>query len=260
MADLLHLFRAEFLKLSSTRTALGLFIAALVVSVVPAVLVMSLVPRHALADGGSALAATGLTIVPILAVVFGILGMTNEYRHGTITYTYLTTPRRGIVIVVKLICYGIVGTAVMAATALLVVLAIDAIGALRDIALPWLTASTISDLQTLRDAGMFLVAAGMMTAFGVSLGALFRAQVPTVAGVVVWALAVESIITVIKPRVGIYLPFAAFQQLTMGGTAHVGEPVDLPSLTRPEAFLVSLAYIAVFSVAAVFTSMRRDVT
>ena len=258
---MIDLIRAEFLKLSSTRTALGLFIAAIVVSVLPAVLVMSLVPRNALSDGGAPIAASGLTIVPILAVVFGILGMTNEYRHGTITYTYLTTPRRGIVMIVKLVCYGIVGTAVMAATALLVVLAIALIAALRDIALPWLTASSVFDLKTLRDAGMFLLAAGMMTAFGVSLGALLRAQVPTVAGVVVWALAVESIIAVIKPRIGIYLPFAAFQQLTMGGALRTGEAdAIMPSLTRPEAFLVAIAYIAVFSVAAVFISMRRDVT
>lgn len=258
---MIDLIRAEFLKLSSTRTALGLFIAAIVVSVLPAVLVMSLVPRNALSDGGAPIAASGLTIVPILAVVFGILGMTNEYRHGTITYTYLTTPRRGIVMIVKLVCYGIVGTAVMAATALLVVLAIAFIAPLRDIALPWLTASTVFDLKTLRDAGMFLLAAGMMTAFGVSLGALLRAQVPTVAGVVVWALAVESIIAVIKPRIGIYLPFAAFQQLTMGGALRTGEAdAIMPSLTRPEAFLVAIAYIAVFSVAAVFISMRRDVT
>jgi len=256
----MDLIRAEFLKLRSTRTALGLFIAALVVSVVPAVLVMSLVPRDALSDGGAALAASGLTLVPILAVVFGILGMTNEYRHGTITYTYLATPRRGVVMVVKLLCYGIVGAAVMAATALLVVLAIALVAALRDVAVSWLTTANVSDLETLRDAGMFLLTAGMMTAFGVSLGALFRAQIPTVAGVMVWALAAEGIVAVIKPHIGIYLPFAAFQQLTMGASLKVGENLDLPSLTRPEAFLVAIAYIAVFSVAAVFTSMRRDVT
>jgi hypothetical protein len=255
------LLRAELFKLRSTRTAFGLFIAALVVSVVPAVLVMSLVPRDALSDGGAPVAAAGLTLVPILAVVFGILGMTNEYRHGTITYTYLATPRRGTVMIVKLVCYAIVGTAVMAATALLVVLSIAAIGALRGVALPWLTASNVSDLETLRDAAMFLVTAGLMTAFGVSLGALFRAQVPTVAGVVIWALAAESIIAVIKPHIGIYLPFAAFQELTMGGALRTGEAdALLPSLSRPEAFLVAIVYIAVFSVAAVFISMRRDVT
>jgi len=256
----IDLIRAEFLKLRSTRTALGLFIAAIVVSVIPAVLVMSLVPRDALSDGGAALAASGLTLVPILAVVFGVLGMTNEYRHGTITYTYLATPRRGIVIVVKLFCYGIVGAAVMAATGLLVVLAIELVAALRDVPVPWLAASSVSDLTTLRDVGMFVLTAGMMTAFGVSLGALFRAQIPTVAGVVVWALAAEGIIALIRPRLGIYLPFAAFQQLTMGASLKAGEGDGLQTLTRPEAFLVAMAYIAVFSVAAVFISMRRDVT
>ena len=33
-----------------------------------------------------------------------------------------------------------------------------------------------------------------------------------------------------------------------------------PALTRPQAFLVSIAYIAIVSVAAVFISLRRDVT
>ncbi len=254
------LIRAEFLKLSSTRTAFGLFIAALAVSVLPAILVMSLVPRAALSDGGAAIAASGLTIVPLLAVVFGILGMTNEYRHGTITYTYLTTPRRGIVMIVKLVCYGVAGTLVMAATALLVVLAIALIAAVRDIPLPWLTTANASDLETIRNAAMFLLTTGMMTAFGVSLGALLRAQVPTIAGVMVWALAIEGIVAIIKPRIGMYLPFAAFQQLTMGDALNVGEASGLLALTRPEAFLVAIAYIAVFSVAAVFISMRRDVT
>ena len=77
---------------------------------------------------------------------------------------------------------------------------------------------------------------------------------------VVWALAVESIIAVIKPRVGIYLPFAAFQQLTFGGSVGAEGSSGLPTLTQPEAFLVAIAYIAVFSVAAVFISLRREVT
>ena len=142
-------------------------------------------------------------------------------------------------IVVKLVCYAIVGAAVMAATALLVVLAIALVaGAPRHRACRGSRRPTSPTSSTLRDVGMFLLTVGLMTAFGVSLGALFRAQVPTVAGVVVWALAVESIIAVIKPHLGIYLPFAAFQQLTMGGALRTG-PADaiMPSLTRPEAFL-----------------------
>ena len=257
MIDLIH---AEFLKLRSTRTALGLFIAAVVVSVGPAILVMSLFPHDTLSEqsGVSVAAIAGLTIVPVLAVVFGILGMTNEYRHGTITYTYLTTPRRGLVIVVKLICYAAIGAAVMAATALLVVAAIGVIAALRGVQVPWLQASNIDDLTTLRDIALFLVTVGFMTAFGVGLGALFRAQVPTVAGVLIWALFVENIIAVIKPHIGKFLPFTAFQQLDFGA-AQSGDAAS-SALTRPEAFLVSLVYIAVVSIAAVFISMRRDVT
>ena len=257
---MIDLVRAEFLKLRSTRTALGLFVAALLVSVVPAILIMSFFPVSVLGgdSGGSAAAATGLTLVPMLAVVFGILGMTNEYRHGTITYTYLATPRRGLVMVVKLVCYALVGAAVMALTALLVLAAIAAVASFRDIQLGWLQVSQAGDWRTIRDVLLFFATVGLMTAFGVGLGALFRAQIPTVAGVLIWALAIESIITVVKPRVGQYLPFAAFQQLDFG--ARAGTEAGTASLSRPEAFVVGVAYIAAVSLLAVYISMRRDVT
>jgi hypothetical protein len=38
------------------------------------------------------------------------------------------------------------------------------------------------------------------------------------------------------------------------------EALTESALTRPEAFLVSIAYIAIVSLAAVFISLRRDVT
>ena len=47
--------------------------------------------------------------MPLVLLVFGILGMTNEYRHGTITYSYLVTPRRWQVMVMKLVVYLLVG-------------------------------------------------------------------------------------------------------------------------------------------------------
>jgi ABC-2 type transport system permease protein len=254
---MIDLIGAEFLKLRSTRTALGMFIAAVLVSVGPAILIMALVHRDMLSDGGtSAAAAAGLTLVPILAVVFGVLGMTNEYRHGTITYTYLVTPRRGLVMLIKLFCYALVGAAVMVVTGLLTVAAIGAVAAIRNVHVPWLEASTITSLTTVRDLALFLMTVGLMTAFGVGLGALFRAQVPTVAGVLVWALVVEGIIGLVSRRVAMYLPFSAFQQLNFGEA----QGSEALKLTRPEAFLVSVAYIAAVSVAAVYLSMRRDVT
>lgn len=254
---MIALIRAEALKLSSTRTALGLFIAAVLVSVVPAAVFMGVAPKDFISDNAS-VAAMGLNIVPILAVVFGVLGMTNEYRHGTITYTYLGTPRRWVVIVVKLICYGVVGAAVMVLAGALVVLTIEIGAVVRGVSLSWLHASAVTDGDTLLHLVLLIVTVGLMTAFGVALGALFRAQVPTVAGVVVWALAIENIIVALKPRIGIYLPFTVFQQLDVG-SSETGSDV-ISTLSRPEAFVIGLAYIALASLLAVFISMRRDVT
>jgi hypothetical protein len=253
------LVRAETIKLSSTRTALGLFAAAVGFSLIPAILVTALLPRDVLEESGAiAGAAFGLTVVPMLALVFGILGMTNEYRHGTITYAYLDTPRRWMVVAVKLVCYGVVGAAVMALTGVLVVVSIYVVAGIRDVPV---TAGQgpDADLVTTGNIALFIATVGLMTAFGVGLGALLRAQVPTVAGALVWALVIEPVIVALKPTVGKFLPFTAFQQLNFGGPGAGTEGIDL-GLTRPEAFLVSIAYIALVSVAAVYISLRRDVT
>ena len=117
------LFSAEILKLTSTRTALGLLIAGLLASIVPAILVLVFVPASGLEEEGAPFTVLlGATIVPTLGLVFGILSMTNEYRHGTITYSYLVTPKRWQVIAVKLVVCFVVGVAVLALVGALLVL------------------------------------------------------------------------------------------------------------------------------------------
>jgi hypothetical protein len=106
-------------------------------------------------------------------------------------------------------------------------------------------------------AALILLTSGLATSFGVALGALIRHQVITVAGTLIWALAVESIIAGLKPAVGQWLPFTAFLQVVVN--AEEAEAAA-PALSRLEAFGVSVVYIVVASVAAVYTTMRRDVT
>jgi hypothetical protein len=254
----IDLVAAEFLKLRSTRTALGLLIAAVLVSVVPAILVLIFAPAEFLEDesvGGLTLVVAGATIVPMLGLVFGILSMTNEYRHGTITYSYLVTPRRARVIVVKLFVCFVVGVVVLALVGFLVTLTALVGYEVRGLELE---TGTLFDDGVALTIVLVLLAAGLEASFGVGLGALFRNQPATVAGTLIWALAVESIVVGLKPKIGLYLPFAALDQV-VSGSISMGAETEI-GLARPEAFLVSLAYIAVVSVAAVYTTMRRDVT
>ena len=68
--------------------------------------------------------------------------------------------------------------------------------------------------STLGDYARQLVVAGLVTTFGVALGALIRAQIITVAGALIWALFVENIIYVLKPAIGNWLPFVVFNQVS----------------------------------------------
>jgi len=258
----IDLLRAEVLKLRSTRTTLGLLIDALLIAVLPTIIAVLLIPEEELAaTEGAVIAVLGVmpaaSLVPILCLVFGILGMTNEYRHGTISYTYLTSPRRWQVIVVKLLVCAVIGTAVMLSTGALALLTATLGAEVRGIDLGVSETLTDSDWDLARDVALILLTTGMMTAFGVALGALIRHQVIAVAGALIWSLAVESILAGLKPSVGEWLPFTAMMQV-VANTGDI-EPAG-PSLSSFEAFLVSLAYIAVASVAAVSITMRRDVT
>src|SRR5580700_9846823 len=59
------------------------------------------------AVAAQALAHAGLAA--IITLLFGILAVAGEYRHGTITDTFLSFPGRRAVIAAKLAVYGLIG-------------------------------------------------------------------------------------------------------------------------------------------------------
>ena len=123
------------------------------------------------------------------------------------------------------------------------------------------SASDVSDWEVLRSVALVLLTTGLATAFGVASGALIRHQVITVAGTLIWALAVENIIPGLKPSVGEWLPFTVFLQVVVntGGVEETASPA--PSLSSLEAVRRQPSSTSLLaSVAAVYTTMRRDVT
>ncbi len=102
------LMRAEVLKLRTVRGP-WLLLAAGPLLVLAGIsgLVVSGGNLHDPAMQAKALAHVGLA--SIFPLIFGILAVAGEYRHKTITDTYLTTPARGRVIGAKLTVYPVFG-------------------------------------------------------------------------------------------------------------------------------------------------------
>jgi hypothetical protein len=98
-------------------------------------------------------------VITVIAVLLGVLGMAGEYRHHTITTTFLATPRRRDVVIAKIIAHALIG-AVMGLLALTVSAAI---------AVPWLLSSGI-DVPLNGD--LVLVAAGLIVSTAL-YGALY---------------------------------------------------------------------------------------
>ena len=110
-----RLVRAEWTKLFSTRIWWGLLIGACVMAGGFAALFTALAGVEQNGQPGippvgdpafEELALSTGANASVLLLILGIIGMTQEYRHRTATPTFLATPRRGRVVVAKLLAYA----------------------------------------------------------------------------------------------------------------------------------------------------------
>jgi ABC-2 type transport system permease protein len=242
------MMRTELLKLRTIRTPLFLLAAAQVV-IVGGVSGLFVGGHAEVADpvtAQRAIAHAGL--VSIFSLVLGILAVAGEYRHKTITDTYLSTPRRGRVVVAKLGTYAVVGAGFG------VVSTVTAVAATAI----WLSAKGGS--LDLGSAAVWRTLAGCVVwnvcfaAVGVGIGALVRNVIAAVAGALAWLALVEGIVGQLVGGLGRWLPFRAGQAL---------EGVPFPGLsTLPQwgGGLVLATYALIFAALAISTTVRRDVT
>ncbi|MFG2125358.1 ABC transporter permease subunit [Streptomyces sp. NPDC048710] len=243
------LIGTELLKLRTVRSPWLLLAASplLVTAGVSGLVVSDDKPLDTATQSG-ALAHVGLT--SIFTLVFGILAVAGEYRHKTITDTYLSTPARGRVIGAKLVVYAVCA-AVSGVVSSLVGLGVAAAWwADKGVSFAW----TDSHMWATIGGGIAWNAA--FAAIGVGVGALIRSLVGAIAVALAWVALVEGTVGQLIGNLARWLPFNAGQALGAGANAMTSGSL----LPRSGGGAVLAGYTLFFAVLAVTTSMRRDVS
>lgn len=241
------LIRAEILKLRTVRGP-WLVLAAAPVLVIAGIsgLVVSGGSLRDPATQSQALAHVGLS--SIFTLVFGILAVAGEYRHKTITDTFLSTPARGRVIGAKLITCAVAAALTGAASSLVGLGVTAAWWADKGVPFTW------GDSQTWLAIGGGIAWNAAFAAIGVGLGALIRSLVGAIAAALAWIALIEGIVGQLIGSLARWLPFNAGQALGAGAKAMISG-----HLPRWGGGAVLLAYTVAFAVLALTTSIRRDV-
>ena len=250
------LVRAEWTKLFTTRVWLGLLLGGCALVTLFALLFTAFAGQET--DGGPPLPpvgsegyeelalATGAN-VNVLFLILGIIGMTQEYRHRTATPTFLTTPRRGRVVVAKLLAYALAAIPMAAVViAVNVVVVLIYAGARGD------APELVGD--NLRVLGGVWAALVLFAVIGVGVGALVRNQVGAIVGALVYLFVIEAIIQIVPALSDAYkwLPGGAMEAMTA--------TLGLTEILEPwQGGLVLLAYGLVAAVLGTFLAVRRDV-
>jgi ABC-2 type transport system permease protein len=234
----------EVLKLRTSR-APWLIILMQQVLIAAALSGMAIATLDFKSPGAARLLLAHAGMSSLLILVLGILAIAGEYRDGTITDTYLATPRRSRVIAAKLVAYtglGVISGILSAITALIV-------------GMIWFAAKGYTMDPT--DPGVWQTIAGvalwmpLYAAIGVGLGAIVRNLASAIAIALAWIAFVEGIAINLLGGLGRWLPMASGMALD-----NVPQGNLLPQLTGG---LVLVAYAILFAVLATLATMRSDV-
>ncbi|MFT4214292.1 MAG: ABC transporter permease [Microbacterium sp.] len=195
----------------------------------------------------------------VFPLLIGTLLVTGEFRHQTLTPTFLAAPRRGVALggkiaagVVMGILYAVVAlaSAIAPGAGLLAVFGIDA---------------QLTSSDTWAMIGRIVIAFVLWALVGIGIGALVRNQVAAVVGVIAFTQFIEPILRTVGAFVeGIaavtrYLPGAASDDL-VGASIFSSLAGSAESLEWWAGGLVLLGYATVLLVLGYLVSWRRDVS
>ncbi|WP_030107285.1 ABC transporter permease [Actinoalloteichus caeruleus] len=202
-----------------------------------------------------------LSFTVFVPAALGTLAVTSEYRHRTISFTFLFEPRRWRVLVAKLITFAVAGLCYGAIVAGTAGAALYGGAAARDITLG-LPGATVAELLV----RVALAMAAFMV-IGVGFGALIRNQIAALAAVVGYLYLVELVLLAVPGINAVYpyLPGGATASLT--GFTYLADAIAEQTsgssstlLSAPLGALVLAGYAIVAAALAVAVPLRRDVT
>ncbi|MDU2587336.1 MAG: ABC transporter permease [Corynebacterium sp.] len=174
----------------------------------------------------------GLPVLMIQAIMI----VTTEYRYGTQTITFMATPRRWSVALVKLLMYAVIA-----------LFAHDEVAAEFH---PW------DDEMGQKQLWKYPLAAALLVLFSQGLGLLLRSTAGAVAIGLILFLGVDNLVATI-PKVGSklvnFMPFKSFQSWLLEM-----EPVDAPWKENWGFCLVFIAWAVILWVLGVLLLQKRD--
>jgi ABC-2 type transport system permease protein len=244
----MRMLDAEIFKLRSTRTFYGIVGGSVGLILVIVILVTALVTfspsDHPLTD----IMMFAAFLQPFV-LVLGILSITSEFRHGTITPSLLVSPDRVKLVLAKLGASVLIGLALGLVTSVLLYLIVKGIGGARD-------------LDTSGEAGKLIigttVGTGLWGAIGLGVGSILRNQVGAIVGSLVYLFVLENLLQIIPGLDDIIAKYGVGGLSAGLFAADQDSSSDL--LGQLPAGLLLAGYAAVLVVIGILVVQRRDVT
>lgn len=243
-------FKAELLKIRSTRTTIGLVLGLIALVLLFSLLsgLLTKAPSLTSAEDQRGLPSVG-SLAGVFSALAGVMLVTSEYRYGTIRPTFLFTPRRSRVLAAKIaagllaglvfgIVFGIVGEGLGFAIGYAALA-----GRGIDLALS-------GGQITLLVLGTF-AAAALWGAIGVGVGAILRSQVGAIIGLLAWGFVAENLLFAFAPSAGRFAPVHAEDALVGLTTRHL--------LDATAGGLMLIAWTAALALIGGALVARRDV-
>lgn len=194
----------------------------------------------------------------VFPVIIGALSVTNEFRHKTITPTFLAAPKRGNVLIAKMISslpigffYGLAATAALTVAGA-AVLALTG------------QPTLLNDGETIAMLARSVLALTLWAPIGVALGSIMTNQVVAIIAILVYTQFLEAILRMLIGMIGdvgktisAYLPGAVSESMA-GGSFYTASDIGTV-IPWGLAVVILLAYAVGFAVIGWRTTLRKDI-